>query len=150
MVGSALMRALQGDGVSLVTRSRSELDLTDQAAVRSFFTVERPDEVYIAAAKVGGVHANNTYPAESIYQNMMIVANVIDAAFHNGVRKPLYLGSSCVYPKFVPHRSPRMHYSEAPSNPPMSPTPFRRSRASSSARATTGSTGASMGSTIAA
>jgi len=104
MVGSAIVRRLLalGDSAhSLVTRPHSELDLTDQVAVRKFFAAEQPDEVYLAAAKVGGIHANNTYPAEFIYQNLMIEANVIDAAFRSGVRKLLFLGSSCIYPKLA-------------------------------------------------
>ena len=86
----------------LVTRTRNELDLTDQASVRSFFATEHIDEVYLAAAKVGGIHANNTRPAEFIYENLMIEANVIDAAFRNDVKKLLLLGSSCIYPKHAP------------------------------------------------
>ncbi|SDH63477.1 GDP-L-fucose synthase [Propionivibrio dicarboxylicus] len=100
MVGSAIVRTLEAQGQrNIVTRTRAELDLTDQAAVRAFFAAERPDQVYLAAAKVGGIHANDTYPAEFIYQNLMVEANVIDAAFRNGVRKLLFLGSSCIYPK---------------------------------------------------
>lgn len=102
MVGSAIVRTLQQQGLAnIITRSHSELDLADQAAVRAFFEVEKPDQVYLAAAKVGGIHANNTYPAEFIYQNLMIEANIIDAAFRNGVRKLLFLGSSCIYPKLA-------------------------------------------------
>lgn len=102
MVGSAIIRTLQAQGyTNFITRTHDELDLTNQAAVRSFFESEKPDQVYLAAAKVGGIHANNTYPAEFIYQNMMIEANVIDAAFNNGVKKLLFLGSSCIYPKLV-------------------------------------------------
>lgn len=98
MVGSAIVRALEAQGQrNIVTRTHAELDLTDQAAVRAFFAAERPDQVYLAAAKVGGIHANDTYPAEFIYQNLMVEANVIDAAFRNGVRKLLFLGSSCIY-----------------------------------------------------
>ena len=103
MVGSAIVRALRAQGhTHIVTRTHAELDLTDQAAVRGFFATEKPDQVYLAAAKVGGIHANNTYPADFIYQNMMIQANVIDAAFRHGVRKLLFLGSSCIYPKLAP------------------------------------------------
>ncbi len=105
MVGSAIVRQLLGEGLPedcLVTRTRAELDLTDQACVRSFFATERIDEVYLAAARVGGIHANNTQPAEFIYENLMIEANVIDAAFRSGVRKLLFLGSSCIYPKHAP------------------------------------------------
>jgi GDP-L-fucose synthase len=103
MVGSAISRVLQDKGgYEIITRSHDELDLTDQRAVRSFFELERPDQVYLAAAKVGGIHANNTYPAEFLYVNLMIEANVIDAAFQNGVKKLLFLGSSCIYPKLAP------------------------------------------------
>lgn len=104
MVGSAIVRKLlaQGHPVNrIITRSHQELDLTDQVAVRSFFKVEKVDQVYLAAAKVGGIYANNTYPAEFIFQNLMIQANVIDAAFRNGVKKLLFLGSSCIYPKLA-------------------------------------------------
>jgi GDP-L-fucose synthase len=102
MVGSAIVRNLQNQGhLSIVTRTHAELDLTDQAAVRAFFATEKPDQVYLAAAKVGGIHANNTYPAEFIYQNLMMEANLVDAAFRNGVRKLLFLGSSCIYPKMA-------------------------------------------------
>ena len=105
MVGSAIVRQLLAHGHPadrIVTRTHAELDLTDQAAVRAFFATERPDQVYLAAAKVGGIHANNTYPAEFIYQNLMMQANVIDAAFRHGVQKLLFLGSSCIYPKLAP------------------------------------------------
>jgi GDP-L-fucose synthase len=103
MVGSAIVRKLEGDGVSnVITRTHAELDLTDQRAVRTFFRDERPDQVFLAAAKVGGIQANNIYPAEFIYENLMIEANVIDAAFRNGVKKLLFLGSSCIYPKLAP------------------------------------------------
>lgn len=102
MVGSAIVRALRAQGhTNIVTRTHAELDLTDQAAVRAFFAVEKPDQVYMAAAKVGGIHANNTYPADFIYQNLMVQANVVEAAFRNGVRKLLFLGSSCIYPKLA-------------------------------------------------
>jgi GDP-L-fucose synthase len=104
MVGSAIVRQLLAAGqpaASIVTRSHAQLDLTCQAAVREFFAQEKPDQVYLAAAKVGGIHANNTYPAEFIYQNLMMQANVIDAAFQNGVKKLLFLGSSCIYPKLA-------------------------------------------------
>lgn len=103
MVGSAIVRALQQQGqTNIVTRTRSELDLTDQAAVRAFFEAEKPAQVYLAAAKVGGIHANNTYPAEFIYQNLMMQANVIHEAWRAGVQKLLFLGSSCIYPKLAP------------------------------------------------
>ncbi|MFL9924603.1 GDP-L-fucose synthase [Herbaspirillum lusitanum] len=102
MVGSAIARQLLADDAGttqLVTRDRHSLDLTNQAAVKAFFEEERPDQVYLAAAKVGGIHANNTYPAEFIYENLMIEANIIDAAFRSGTRKLLFLGSSCIYPR---------------------------------------------------
>lgn len=103
MVGSAIVRNLQAKGFSnIVTRTHAELDLCNQAAVQSFFEKERPDQVYLAAAKVGGIHANNTYPAEFIYQNLMMEANVIHQAFVSGVKKLLFLGSSCIYPKLAP------------------------------------------------
>jgi GDP-L-fucose synthase len=102
MVGSAIVRSLHQQGhTNIITRTHSELDLTDQAAVRQFFKTECPDQVYLAAAKVGGIHANNIYPAEFIYENLMIQANVIDTAFRNGVKKLLFLGSSCIYPKLA-------------------------------------------------
>ena len=103
MVGSAIVRTLQQQGqTNFVTRTHVELDLTNQTAVQAFFEKERPTQVYLAAAKVGGIHANNTYPAEFIYQNLMMQANVIEAAFKNGVQKLLFLGSSCIYPKLAP------------------------------------------------
>ena len=103
MVGSAILRTLQQQGyTNFVTRAHAELDLTNQAAVQAFFEKEKPTQVYLAAAKVGGIHANNTYPAEFIYQNLMVQANVIDAAFRSGVQKLLFLGSSCIYPKLAP------------------------------------------------
>lgn len=104
MVGSALVRTLHKAGqTNLVTRTRTELDLIDQQAVRAFFASEKPDQVYMAAAKVGGIHANNTYPAEFIYENLIVQTNIIDAAFRNGVKKVLFLGSSCIYPRNISH-----------------------------------------------
>jgi GDPmannose 4,6-dehydratase/GDP-L-fucose synthase len=103
MVGSAIARQLRAAGeTDIVTRTHAELDLTDQIAVREFMQAERPDVVILAAAKVGGIHANNTYPAEFIYENLMIECNVIHQAFEVGVQKLLQLGSSCIYPKAVP------------------------------------------------
>lgn len=104
MVGSAIARCLRASGhpaEALVTRTRAQLDLTQQAAVHAFFVREQPDQVYLAAAKVGGIYANNTYPADFIYQNLMIQANVIQAAFQHGVKKLLFLGSSCIYPRLA-------------------------------------------------
>ena len=102
MVGSAIVRQLEKQGyTNIVFRSRYELDLTNQNAVRDFFQSEKPDQVYLAAAKVGGIYANNTYPAEFIYENLMIEANVINEAYKAGVKKLLFLGSSCIYPKLT-------------------------------------------------
>jgi GDP-L-fucose synthase len=103
MVGSAIVRMLQDKGYEkIITRTHAQLNLTEQQAVREFFAKEKIDQVYLAAAKVGGIHANNTYPAEFIYQNLMIEANVIHEAWRAGVQKLLFLGSSCIYPRLVP------------------------------------------------
>jgi len=99
MVGSALIRILKTQNVELITRDRQELDLLDQAEVNNFFRNEKIDQVYLAAAKVGGIYANNTYPADFIYNNLTIQNNVIHNAFLNNVKKLLFLGSSCIYPK---------------------------------------------------
>ena len=102
MVGSAIIRRLQQDSTNIIiTASRNELDLTNQQAVNQFFADNKIDQVYLAAAKVGGIHANNEYPAEFIYQNLMIEANIIHAAHTNNVQKLLFLGSSCIYPKLA-------------------------------------------------
>ena len=102
MVGSAIVRRLQALGYrNILTASREELNLLDQAAVQAWFQANRVDQAYLAAAKVGGIHANNTYPADFIYQNLMIEANVIHAAHTCGVQKLLFLGSSCIYPKYA-------------------------------------------------
>ena len=104
MVGSAIVRQLLAQGQPaerIISRTHAELDLCNQAAVNSFFEQEKPHQVYMAAAKVGGIHANNTYPAEFIYDNLMVQANVIHAAFQNGVKKLLILGSSCIYPRMA-------------------------------------------------
>jgi GDP-L-fucose synthase len=103
MVGSAIVRNLQAQGyANIVVRTHVELDLTNQAQVATFFETEKPDQVYLAAAKVGGIHANNTYPADFIYDNLTMQNNVIHQAFLNGVKKLLFLGSSCIYPKLAP------------------------------------------------
>jgi GDP-L-fucose synthase len=107
MVGAAIVKHLQSNliaskarqSMQIITRTHAELDLANQAAVQAFFKQEKPNQVYLAAAKVGGIHANNTYPADFIYQNLMIQANVIEAAYQNGVQKLLFLGSSCIYPR---------------------------------------------------
>jgi GDP-L-fucose synthase len=105
MVGSAIFRQLLLQGFApsqIITRTHAELDLTNQLAVRQFFELENPTQVYMAAAKVGGIHANNTYPADFIYDNLLVQVNVIDAAFQNGAHKLLFLGSSCIYPRLAP------------------------------------------------
>lgn len=101
MVGGAIVRRLQQDGVEVITAGRDHLDLTDSAAVKEFFENNAIEAVYLAAAKVGGIHANNEYPADFIYENLMIEANVIHQAYASGVKKLLFLGSSCIYPKFA-------------------------------------------------
>ncbi|NBU82338.1 MAG: NAD-dependent epimerase/dehydratase family protein, partial [Flavobacteriaceae bacterium] len=101
MVGSALIRILKKKKVYLIIKDRKELDLTNQAKVQNFFKKEKPDQVYLAAAKVGGIYANNTYPAEFIYENLIIETNIIHSAFLSGVKKLIFLGSSCIYPKFA-------------------------------------------------
>ena len=105
MAGSAIVRALLQEGVSnsqILTRSRDELNLCNQQAVEAFFNQESPTQVYLAAAKVGGIHANSTYPADFIYENLVIQTNIVHAAFQSGVKKLLFLGSSCIYPRLAP------------------------------------------------
>jgi GDP-L-fucose synthase len=107
LVGGAICRALQAAGyMHIISRSHSELDLCDQRAVRTFFAAEKPEYVFLAAAKVGGIHANATYPAQFIYENELLQCNIIDAAYNNGCKKLLFLGSSCIYPKFAPQPMP--------------------------------------------
>ncbi len=107
LVGSAILRRLRAAGhPNLIVRTSGELNLTDQAAVRKFFAAEKPAYVFLAAAKVGGIYANNTYPADFIRENLQIEVNVIDAAYQAGVQKLLFLGSSCIYPKFAPQPMP--------------------------------------------
>ncbi|HEX7601528.1 MAG TPA: GDP-L-fucose synthase, partial [Polyangiaceae bacterium] len=102
LVGAAIVRRLTRDGVTPLVRTRAELDLTDEAKVRAFFAAERPTEVYLAAAKVGGILANDTFPADFLRENLLIESSVIDAAFRSGVGKLLFLGSSCIYPRLSP------------------------------------------------
>ncbi len=110
MVGSAIVRRLKAEGyTNLILRTRQELDLLDQAAVRQFFEQEKPEYVFLAAAKVGGILANNTYRAQFIYENLQIQNNVIHFAYLNGVKKLLFLGSSCIYPKFAPQPMKEEH-----------------------------------------
>lgn len=107
LVGSAIVRKLNHLGfTNLLLKSHSELDLTRQNDVESFFQSEKPQFVILAAAKVGGIHANNTYPADFIAVNLQIQTNVIDSSYRNGVRKLIFLGSSCIYPKFAPQPIP--------------------------------------------
>jgi len=107
MVGSALVRRFQKEaGVTIVTRTRQELNLSDQAAVAAFYQAEKPDAAIIAAGKVGGIHANSTYPAEFIYENLAIATNCIHGAYKAGVKRLLFLGSSCIYPKLAPQPMP--------------------------------------------
>ncbi|MFU8779371.1 MAG: NAD-dependent epimerase/dehydratase family protein, partial [Roseovarius sp.] len=102
MVGSAVLRALKAEGYeNIVTRTRKGLDLTNQAAVRDFYASEKPDVAVIAAARVGGIHANNTYPAEFMFENLAIAQNTIDEAYRAGVGRLLFLGSTCIYPKLA-------------------------------------------------
>jgi len=110
MVGAAIVRLLDQQGYrNIITRTSAELDLTDQQAVRAFFAAASIRHVFLAAARVGGIHANNTYPAEFIHQNLMIQANVIHEAFAAGVSRLLFLGSSCIYPKFCPQPMQEEH-----------------------------------------
>jgi len=103
MVGSAIKRRLQSEGyINIIGHTSKELDLTNQDAVNSFMLSERPEYVFLAAAKVGGIYANNTYPADFIYSNLMVECNVIHSAYKSGVKKLLFLGSSCIYPKYAP------------------------------------------------
>ena len=106
LVGSAICRRLESDGLEPVVASRAELDLIDQAAVEAWFQDNKVDQVYLAAAKVGGIHANDTYPAEFLRDNLAVQTNVIHAAWKNGVKKLLFLGSSCIYPKHAPQPMP--------------------------------------------
>lgn len=101
MVGGAILRRLQQSGEPTITRTHAALDLTNQSAVRDFMEADKPETVILAAAKVGGIHANNTYPADFIYENLMMQANVIHQAFEAGVQRLLFLGSSCIYPKLA-------------------------------------------------
>ena len=118
LVGSALVRRLLAEGASrLLLRSRAELDLTSQTAVETFFTAERPDVVYLAAAKVGGIHANDTQPADFLRDNLAIQCNVIEAARRSGVRKLLFLGSSCIYPRLAPQPMPESSLLTGPLEP---------------------------------
>ena len=118
LVGSALMRNLREKGYeNLLTRTHAELDLTDQAAVEAFFAAETPDYVFLAAARVGGIHANNEYPAEFIRDNLAIQTHIIHAAYQHGVKRLLFLGSSCIYPKLAPQPMKEEHLLTGPLEP---------------------------------
>ena len=134
-------RREQGESLELITRTHAKLDLTNQAAVRDFMQAEKPDVVILAAARVGGIHANNTYPADFIYDNLMIEANVIHQAFEAGVKRLLFLGSSCIYPRDAaqPMREDAL-VDEHPWRQPTNHMPLRRLPASSCAKAITAST----------
>ena len=120
LVGSAIVRRLQAAGhTQVITRTHAELDLTDEQATRAFFQAERPEFVFLAAAKVGGIVANNTYPAEFIRDNLAIQTNVIHAAWHAGVQRLLFLGSSCIYPKLAPQPMPESALLTGPLEPTM-------------------------------
>jgi len=141
LAGSALMRSLASEGYrNLISQSHAELELTDQAAVRTFFEKEKPEYVFVAAAKVGGILANNDYPAEFIQSNLAVQTNVIHEAWRNGVKRLLFLGSSCIYPRDCPSRSRKSICSPARWSSPTAPTPSQRSPASRCAAATTAST----------
>lgn len=122
MVGSAIVRQLQARGAThIITRTHAQLDLTEQTAVRAFFAETRPEVVILAAAKVGGIHANNHYPAEFIHQNLMMQANVIHEAWRHGVQRLLFLGSSCIYPRLAPQPMAEQHLLTGPLEPTNEP-----------------------------
>lgn len=122
LVGSAIGRRLAADGYAhVITRSRAELDLTEQAAVRAFFADVRPEYVFLAAARVGGIHANSSKPAEFVFENLAIQTNVIDAAWRAGVQKLLFLGSSCIYPREAPQPMTEAHLLTGPLEPTNEP-----------------------------
>ena len=138
MVGGAICRQLQKrSDVNLITRSRAELDLCDQTDVQKFMRKERPDEIIVAAARVGGIHANATYPAEFIYQNLQIQNNLIHAAHVNDVQKLLFLGSSCIYPRAVEQPMREDALLTGILSQQMNLTPLRRSQVSKCVRAIT-------------
>jgi GDP-L-fucose synthase len=134
MVGSAIVRRLSAQRCDVLTVSRSEVDLRDQARTRAWMLAQRPDVVVLAAARVGGILANATYPVEFLHDNLMIEANVIESAYRAGVRKLLFLGSSCIYPKHAPQPMDEDTLLSGPSRRPTSGMPSRRSRVSSCAR----------------
>lgn len=118
LVGAAICRALDQAGfTNILTKTHAQLDLTNQAAVQSFFADEQPDYVFLAAARVGGIHANDSFPADFIRDNLLIQTNIIDAAYHGGVKKLLFLGSSCIYPKLCPQPMKEEHLLTGPLEP---------------------------------
>lgn len=129
LVGLAICRGLEQRGYSnLILRTHAELDLTDRQAVRSFFDEQKPEYVFLAAAKVGGILANDTYPADFIRENLEIQTHVIDASYRSGVDRLLFLGSSCIYPNSLRNRSKRNIYSVVRLSRPIERMPWRRSR----------------------
>jgi len=125
MVGSALVRALSMQGAStIITADRSQLDLKNQAAVLSFFQTHRPDIVIFAAAKVGGIHANHTYPAEFLADNLFMATNVIEAAYRTGTERLLFLGSTCIYPRLAPQPMPEDYLIEGNTSKSFQPSCF--------------------------
>ena len=130
MVGSAIVRKLEElASCSIVTRTRDQLDMTNQSAVQNFFADEKPDVTIIAAAKVGGILANNKFPAEFIYQNLLISSNLVHQSFVSGVSKLLQIGSSCIYPKDSPQPILENYLLSSPLEPQMNHMPLRKSRA---------------------
>ncbi len=124
LVGSAIVRKLEAEGYeNLVVRTSAELDLRDQQAVADFFRQEKPEYVFLAAAKVGGIVANNTYPAEFIHDNLMIQTNVIHQSWLNGVKRLLFLGSTCIYPKMAPQPIKEEYLLTGPLEPTNEPMP---------------------------
>jgi GDP-L-fucose synthase len=117
MVGGALVRRLNTEGCNVVTAGRDQLDLVRQSAVETWLADEKPDCIFLAAAKVGGIQANNTRPAEFLYENMMIEANIIHAAYQVGVKKLVFLGSTCIYPKMAPQPIPESALLTGPLEP---------------------------------
>jgi len=140
LVGSALVRRLAGEYRNLIFRTHAELELTDQRAVDRFFEAESPDVVFLAAAKVGGILANNTYPAEFIYDNLAVQLNVLHAAWRAGVKRLLFLGSSCIYPRECPQPINEDYFMTGPLEPTNSAYALARSPESRCVPHTTGST----------
>jgi GDP-L-fucose synthase len=145
LVGSAIVRRLEADGYSnILTRTHSELDLMEQTAVRDFFSEEKPEYVFLAAAMVGGIHANNTYPADFIHNNLTIQNNVIHESYMNGVEKLLFLGSSCIYPRLAQQPIREEYLMTGPLEPTNSPYAVAKIAGMKCVAPTTGNTGPSL------